>query len=64
LGTEIDLVYTLAIAKDIKMNIGYSQMFGTETMEAVKGGGDKSAFNNWAWAMIAFKPQFFTSAKE
>ena len=64
LGTEIDLVYTLAIAKDVKFNLGYSQMFGTETMEAVKGGGDKSAFNNWAWAMIAFKPQFFTTAKD
>jgi hypothetical protein len=33
-------------------------------MEAIKGGGDKSAMNNWAWAMIAFKPQLFTTAKE
>jgi len=64
LGTEIDLVYTLVLTKDVKFNLGYSQMFATETMEAVKGGGDKSAFNNWAWAMISFKPQLFTTAKE
>ncbi len=64
LGTEIDLVYTLNLAQNVKLNLGYSQMFGTETLEAVKGGGDKSAFNNWAWAMIAFKPRLFTTAKE
>lgn len=64
LGTELDLVYTLALSKDVKFNLGYSQMFATETMEAIKGGGDKSAMNNWAWAMIAFKPQLFTTAKE
>lgn len=64
LGTEVDLVYTLAIAKDIKLNVGYSQMFGTEALEAVKGGGDRTAFNNWAWAMIAFKPQLFTTRQE
>lgn len=64
LGTEVDLVYTVALTKDVKFNLGYSQMFATETMEAVKGGGDKSATQNWAWAMIAFKPQFFTTAKE
>ncbi len=64
LGTEVDLVYTIALTKDVKFNLGYSQMFATETMEAVKGGGDKSAMNNWAWAMIAFKPQLFTTAKD
>ncbi len=63
LGTEVDLVYALALTKDLKLVMGYSQMFATETMEAVKG-GDKSAFNNWAWAAIAFKPQLFTTAKE
>lgn len=64
LGTEVDLVYTWVLSKDVKFNLGYSQMFATETMEAVKGGGDRTALNNWAWAMIAFKPQFFTTAKD
>ena len=64
LGTEVDLVYTMMLSQNVKFNLGYSQMFATETMEAVKGGGDASAFNNWAWAMISFKPQLFTTAKE
>lgn len=64
LGTEVDIVYSVALTKDVKFNLGYSQMFATETMEAIKGGGDKSIMQNWAWAMIAFKPQLFTSAKD
>ena len=64
LGTEIDLTYSLALTKDVKFSMGYSQMFATQTMEAIKGGGDKSLIQNWAWAMIAFKPQLFTSAKD
>ncbi len=63
LGTEVDFVYSLALTKDVKFNLGYSHMFATETMEAVKG-GDKSALNNWVWAMVAFKPQLFSTAKE
>ena len=64
LGTEVDLVYTMILSQNVKFNLGYSQMFATETMEAVKGRGDASAFNNWMWAMISFKPQLFTTAKE
>jgi hypothetical protein len=64
LGTEIDLVYTVVLTKDVSFNLGYSQMFATETMEAIKSGGDKSATNNWAWAMLTFKPQLFTTAKD
>ncbi len=63
LGTEFDLVYTVVLVKDVKFNMGYSHMFATETMEAIKG-GDRSTLNNWAWAMISFKPQLFTTAKE
>ncbi|MDZ7608894.1 MAG: hypothetical protein U5K79_25715 [Cyclobacteriaceae bacterium] len=64
LGTEIDLVYTVTLGKDVKFNLGYSQMFATETLEAIKNAGNASSFNNWAWAMIAFKPQLFTTAKQ
>ena len=63
LGAEIDLVYSLELTKDVKLNLGYSHMFATETMEAIKG-GDHTVLNNWAWAMISFKPQLFTTAKD
>ena len=64
LGTEVDLIYTAVLTKDVKFNLGYSQMFATESMEAIKRGGDRSALNNWAWAMISFKPQLFTTKKD
>jgi hypothetical protein len=33
-------------------------MFATETMEILKG-GSRDEINNWAWAMVTFKPTFF-----
>jgi hypothetical protein len=58
LGTEIDLVLSYKFSKDINFQVGYSQMFATESMEILKG-GDKDATNNWAWAMITVKPSLF-----
>ncbi len=59
LGTEIDLVYNLKVAKDVNFKLGYSQLFATDSMEALKG-GDKSQLTNWAWAMLTIKPTLFT----
>jgi hypothetical protein len=58
LGTEIDLNLGYKLHKSISFNIGYSQMFATETMEILKG-GSRDEINNWAWAMVTFKPTFF-----
>ncbi len=58
LGTEVDLTLSYKIAKDIKINAGYSKMFATETMEIIKG-GDKDENNSWAWIMFTFKPSLF-----
>lgn len=60
MGTEIDLVYTVKLDQDITLNLGYSQMFATDTMEELRG-GDASQMTNWAWAMITFKPTLFKS---
>lgn len=60
LGTEIDLVYALNIAPGVAFNLGYSQMFYTDSMEYLKGvANGKPA--SWAWAMISFKPTLFTT---
>lgn len=61
LGTEFDLVYARKLSPDATLNVGYSQMFGTDTMAAVKGGGDADAIQNWAWVMLTIKPKFFES---
>ncbi len=60
MGTEIDLVYVLKLDPDITLNLGYSQMLGTDTMEELRG-GDASLVTNWAWTMITFKPTLFKS---
>lgn len=62
LGTEIDLGLAYAVAPNVKIHAGYSQMLATESMEVLKR-GDRSRGNNWAWVMIDFKPTFFKSPK-
>ncbi len=63
LGTEIDLGFSYAIATNVTIQAGYSQMFATESMQVLKGGNHKNN-NNWAWVMIDFKPTFFKSVKQ
>lgn len=58
LGTELDLVLGYKWTKDISFNVGYSQMFATETIEVLKAGNKDNA-NNWAWLMITVKPSLF-----
>ena len=56
LGTELDLVLSLKLHDDVNLNVGYSHLFATESMKAIKNGGDGN-LNNWAWLMVAFKPR-------
>lgn len=62
LGTEIDLTVKYALHKNFTVTGGYSQMFGTETLEVLKA-GNKGNDNNWAWIMININPRIFTSSK-
>lgn len=57
LGTEIDLTLAYKLSKTSNVVLGYSQMFGSETLQAIKG-GNKDACNNWAYLMFTFKPVF------
>ncbi|HCY43708.1 MAG TPA: hypothetical protein DHV48_20635 [Prolixibacteraceae bacterium] len=57
LGTELDLTLTQTINPVTKIALGYSQMFGSESLEILKG-GSKGAFNNWAYVMISVTPKF------
>ena len=60
LGTEIDLNLGYKVADNIMLNVGYSKMFATDSMEIIKG-GDKDENNSWAWVMFTFKPKLFSS---
>ena len=60
LGTELDLVLVWKPAKNVVVNLGYSQMWAASSMEAIKvTPGDHSALNNWAWLMVDFAPIIF-----
>lgn len=57
LGTELDLTLTQTLNPVTKIAFGYSQMFGTESLQILKG-GSKNTFNNWAYVMISVTPKF------
>lgn len=59
LGTELDIMATYKADKNFVISAGFSKMFGTETMEYLKG-GNSSNDNNWAWVMVSFNPQIFS----
>ena len=64
LGTEIDAVYVANLAPGVVLNLGYSQMFFTESMEVLKDVANPKSTASWAWAMISFKPTLFTTKTE
>jgi len=57
LGTELDLSLIQTLNPVTKISFGYSQLFGSDSMEILKG-GSKGTTNNWAYIMIAVTPKF------
>lgn len=62
LGTEIDITAVYKVYKDISLVAGYSQMFASDSMVALKGGLNDTT-NNWAYLMININPQIFSTKK-
>ena len=59
LGTELDLVYTQPLIKNVKLQLGYSHMFASKNMPLIKGGTTSDNTNNWGWAMLVINPNLF-----
>ena len=57
LGTEVDFTITQTLNPVSKISLGYSHMFGSESMEILKG-GSKDATSNWAYIMLTVTPKF------
>jgi hypothetical protein len=57
LGTELDVVLNWSPAPAATFSLGYSQMFATDTMIRIKGDGDVSNSNSWAWVMLRINPR-------
>ena len=60
LGTELDYQLNWKIMKDATLTFGYSVMFGTKTMDAVKGGNHKS-WQDWGWISLNLTPKLFSA---
>ncbi len=58
LGTEVDFQCSYKLNSISTLTAGYSQYFGTESSDVVKGGSYEE-ISNWAWIMFSFQPQFF-----
>lgn len=69
LGTEIDLVYKVVLTKGVSANVGYSQMFATDSMKQIKNMADpvnglaKTGTNNWMWLQINFATDLLSIKK-
>ncbi len=57
LGVEFDFFASYQLNPITGLVVGYSQIHGTESMEALKG-GSKDALSNWIWVMMTFSPLF------
>ncbi len=59
LGFENDLLVRFKPNAITELNLGYSYALVTQSMEYIKGGGDSSLFQSWAFLMITFTPELF-----
>lgn len=57
LATEIDFSASYKIQKNFTISLGYSQLFGTNSLQQLKG-GDSSLTQDWAWLALTFNPKF------
>ncbi|MGA9639537.1 alginate export family protein [Flavobacterium sp.] len=64
LGTELDVTAAYKVNKNITLVAGYSQMFASDAMVALKGStGLKDSTNNWTYVMVNINPQIFSNKK-
>ena len=59
LGTEVDLVFTQPLVKNVVLNLGYSHMFASDSMSLIKEGLPADNTNNWGWAQLIINPNLF-----
>lgn len=55
LGVELDLTLSYNFTEGVGIQGGYSQMFGTESLKAIRG-GQVNATSNWAYLMVLIRP--------
>lgn len=63
LGSEIDLTFKYKPAANLEFSCGYSTMLAGPSMEILKG-GLHTHYQQWAWLMLTFKPEFINTNKK
>ena len=63
LGVEADFSTRIPIVRDVDLQLGYSFLFGTPTLEQIQGGNRKN-FGQWAFVMLNVKPTVFTHSNK
>ena len=63
LAHEIDFVFDRKVSESVKLQAGYSMIFGEESLEIIKD-GNADLFNNWFYFMVTINPTFFNSANK
>jgi len=56
LGSEIDLTTGYTFNKALSIQAGYSQMFGTTSLEYLQGIQNPASTQNWIYMMLIFRP--------
>ncbi len=63
LGSEADISAKIPIIKDVDVQVGYSAIVGSNTLQLMEGGNKKN-FSHWAFVMLTVKPTLFTWEKK
>jgi hypothetical protein len=63
LGSEIDLSVKYKALNNLEVSFGYSTMLATSSMEILKSGSSEK-YQQWAWVMLTFKPEFINTNKK
>ncbi|HYV90394.1 MAG TPA: alginate export family protein [Chitinophagales bacterium] len=63
LGSEVDLWFIYKITDGLELRPGISQMFATESMNVLKGGG-KALSGTWGYVQLTFTPTLFRSEQK
>jgi len=59
LGFEHDLLFIYKPNSYTDIQLGYSYLLATESMEIIKKGGNSELWTDWAFLMLTFKPELF-----
>jgi len=61
LGHELELQASYAISRDVKVSIGGSYMWGSETMRRLKRSSGEHNILRWSWISLNVNPRIFST---